>query len=142
MDLDMDLDMDMDMDALQSEREKLLDLLQDIIVPYREHFAIRFNRSKQFDHRTAATGSVNGNVGWRELNADLRELSVFLEGYGEQESPISPELFDAMQAVAGSLESTIHGSRIRQVIETTKLPNIDVSEISIKHKNYGYQSST
>lgn len=104
----------------------LLDLLQDIVLPLAEHFASRFIQSKNFEDRTA-TGSVNGNVSWKELNADLCELSIFLKGYNEQESPVGQELYTAMHQVATSLESTVHGSRIQQVIRTAKLPDIDVS---------------
>lgn len=125
----------MEMDALQPEPCELLDLLQDIIAPFAEHFTSRFIQSKKVDHR-AATGSVDGKVGWLQLNTHLRELFVFLMFHDEQESPISQELFIAMHKVARSLESTIHASRIRQVIKTAKLPDIVVSRISIKHKIY------
>lgn len=127
----------MNMDALQPEPLELLDLLQDIIAPFVEQFASRFNPYKKSDSRTA-TESVDEKMSWRDLSTNLSELSIFLKGYDEQVSPISQELDKAMRQVARSLESTIHGSRIRQVIRIEKpkapIPTMDVSKISIKHK--------
>jgi hypothetical protein len=137
----------MNMDALQpelldlpQEPYELLHLLQDIIVPFAEHFTSRCNRSHKFKDRTAIRSIDDEKLSWNRLTTYLWELHLFLEEYNQQGSPVSQALYTATHQVARSLESTIHGRRIQQVIKTAKpealISNKDVSKVSIKHKYY------
>lgn len=126
------------------EPDELLDLLQDVILPYADHFANRFNQSKKLEDRTA-TRSDGDKMSWRCLETDLWELHLFLKEYDEQGSLVEEELDTAMHQMARSLERTIHGPRIQRVIKTEKpeawISNKDVSQVSINHEYHHWETN-
>ncbi|KAK4080826.1 hypothetical protein Trihar35433_1931 [Trichoderma harzianum] len=90
---------------LPEEPYELLELLQDIISTFREHYTGRFqNDSKE-------------TLVQRHLKSQLWQLDFHLESYMTQQGPISQKLYTAAHRVAVGLDSTIHARRIQGILE-------------------------
>jgi len=114
---------------LPEEPYALLELLQDIVGSFKEHFTNRF-KDRDDDERFSRN----------RLKKDLSELDYYLVEYNQQGSPASQELYTAAHWVASSLERVIHGGRIQQVLERENLQvwvtSRDVTKVPIKHQRY------
>lgn len=120
---------------LPEEPYELLELLQDIISTFREHYTGRFqNDSKETLVR-------------KHLKSRLWQLDFHLEGYMNQQGPISQELYTAAHRVAVGLNSTIHARRIQDIIERdnenhyTTSPSPNVSRVKFGLAKLTFQNS-
>ncbi|KAK2593621.1 hypothetical protein QQS21_008669 [Conoideocrella luteorostrata] len=97
---------------LPKEPCELLELLQDIIGTLREHLIRRFQN-----------GSLE-TLDRKHLNYRLWQLDFNLNGYMDhQQGPISQELYTLAHEVAIGFNSTIHASRIRDILEREIAPH-------------------
>lgn len=108
---------------LPEEPYELLELLQDIISTFRQHFTGRF----QNDNKET--------LAQRHFKSRLWQLDFHLDGYMNQQGPISQELYTAAHQVAIGLNSTIHARRIQDILERdikhhyTPSPSSNVSRV-------------
>jgi hypothetical protein len=91
---------------------ELLLLLKAITVPLIEHFSARSSDEN---------GCQNQQLSRKTLIASLWELNLFLAEYCNQVQTSSTQLSTASRQTAKSIESTLHGSRIVQVINSAHL---------------------
>ncbi|KAI9146878.1 Intracellular serine protease [Paramyrothecium foliicola] len=91
------------------ESHELLELLHNVIRDLTDHYQQRFKNQ------------ADKNLVRMRLIAQLDELNLFLGEYIKQGIPVDKELYTAAYRVAESLKSTLHRSRIQEVLRSERL---------------------
>lgn len=91
------------------DRHELLELLHNIVRDFADHFQRR------------SCNQADPQLVRLKFMGLLYELYLYLDQYIKQGVPVDDELYTAAKQVAERLKSTLHGSRIQEVLRHEKL---------------------
>lgn len=94
---------------LPNKQDELLELLQDTIRTFRDHYVARIQNDTQNDKQKA---EAQGG-----LKSELWQLDFYLESYLDQGVPSSQKLYIAADQVAEAFDRVLYADRIQNILE-------------------------